>query len=79
MARTYPAKRSRVATDEDVWAEDRVTAVQHDVPCIVCREPIEEGQRIVDGDPADAPFSHLYVHPGALVHARCADAGEALP
>ncbi|MBM4592251.1 hypothetical protein LRM64_10110 [Prescottella equi] len=56
-----------------------MTAVQHLVPCVVCRELIEEGQRIVDGDPADAPFSDLYIHPGALMHARCADAGEALP
>lgn len=66
MARTYPAKRARIADASDATCEtvggDAVLAT-----CRVCFKVIAAGQRIVEAEP----------HWPA--HARCADAGEALP
>ncbi|NKR72929.1 hypothetical protein GS492_09770 [Rhodococcus hoagii] len=69
MARTYPAKRSRIATDGEV-ALHLPELLGGDVvyvrECEVCKLTLAAGDRVVDG---------TY----SLVHARCADAGEALP
>lgn len=70
MTRTYPAKRARVATEVDAFCSSLFvgcdgTTWTLSVPavCGVCGRLIGIGQRIVDGPE----------------HARCADAGEALP
>lgn len=63
MARTYPAKRSRIATITDAFGP--VTAIRR--TCAQCSRGIEIGQRITESTE------------GAVVHARCADAAEALP
>lgn len=70
MARTYPAKRSRIATKVDAFrivpfpGPDGTTwTTDISVRCTACDDLIAVGARIVDGP----------------LHARCADAGEALP
>lgn len=76
MARTYPAKRARIAKVADVRI---VVAIDVDeLPvyaepyCLGCNEIVAEGDRVV-GDYWGQPNGV------ALMHARCADAGEALP
>ena len=68
MARTYPAKRSRIAADEgiDIEVSASVGTVTFYPRCPICCTDVREGTRVVDGSD------------GALLHARCADAGEAL-
>lgn len=72
MARTYPAKRSRIATLVDVrfvWAVAvDGTPVIAEPDCLVCEQVLDVGDRIV---------GHYWR--SSLMHARCADAGEALP
>lgn len=82
MARTYPAKRSFIAKGFDfAGCTDRnpdlcACGADYGAACNVCGEEIEDGQRIVE------EVRHVE-HDGcadvALMHARCADAGEALP
>ncbi|MFF0816610.1 hypothetical protein ACFYVR_15885 [Rhodococcus sp. NPDC003318] len=66
MARTYPAKRARIAVEEDT-AGETVGGDTFVRTCRVCFKVIVAGQRIVD------------VEGEWAAHARCADAGEALP
>ena len=68
--RTYPAKRSRVATEADAFrstlfpgCDGSTWTISVPTTCGVCAHPIGIGQRIADGP----------------LHARCSDAGEALP
>jgi hypothetical protein len=67
MARTYPAKRARIATETDT--EIDLTWALGPFPrcCPVCQARIKVGQRIT---------ADRFRRP---VHARCADAGEPLP
>ncbi|NKW39050.1 hypothetical protein GS935_20225 [Rhodococcus hoagii] len=82
MARTYPAKRAKVAkgfsfTGCDNRNPDLCACGADGVPvCDVCGEEVEDGQRIVES------FRRIGHHDWSeetLMHARCADAGEALP
>lgn len=72
MARTYPAKRARLTkasdTDSVTFGVDGelVTMTAPYMHCFECEEPIELGERFRGRE----PFAY---------HARCADAGEALP
>lgn len=71
MARTYPAKRSYIAKGFSFpGCDSRGSSCSCETwtpsMCLVCGEQIEDGQRVVDG-------------PEFTLHARCADAGEALP
>ncbi|RDI32420.1 hypothetical protein DEU38_103153 [Rhodococcus sp. AG1013] len=82
MARTYPAKRSYIAkgfdfagcTDRD---PDLCACGDDGAPvCDVCDEEIEDGQRIVV---RHQWIEHHQHEEQSVMHARCADAGEALP
>ncbi|NKS56117.1 hypothetical protein GS504_24310 [Rhodococcus hoagii] len=61
MARTYPAKRARIAKG--------VIAT-----CPVCGDLITDGHRVVGNLLGD-----FFAGTETFMHARCADAGEALP
>ncbi|MFC9786457.1 hypothetical protein [Rhodococcus sp. NPDC127528] len=82
MARTYPAKRARIAKGFDfTGCTDRnpdLCACGDDTApvCDVCGEWIEDGQRIVE---TSKWIEHHEYAEDAVMHARCADAGEALP
>lgn len=66
MGRTYPAKRARIAdTLDTTW--ETVSGETVLATCRVCFKVIAAGQRIVAAEPRWP------------AHARCADAGEALP
>ena len=72
MARTYPAKRSRLTKAGDMPSVtfgadgELITMTSSAIDCWVCDEPIAVGERFRGAE----PFAE---------HARCADAGEALP
>lgn len=78
MARTYPAKRAYIAKGFGIPpctnppGPFALCSCEKWAPvwCPVCDEDIEDGQRIVERE-----------HEGLVgpMHARCADAGEALP
>lgn len=82
MARTYPAKRSKVAkgfsfTGCDNRDPDLCACGNDGAPaCDVCGEEIEDGQRIVEIFHANGHDQYAEYE---VMHARCADAGEALP
>jgi len=63
MARTYPAKRSRIATEADViWRTPLPGGAEESGqwPCVVCGELLRVGDRIIE-------------HPIHLAHAACAN------
>ncbi|PTR42048.1 hypothetical protein C8K38_111217 [Rhodococcus sp. OK611] len=77
MARTYPARRARIAKVEDVhvlvgYGLDGAPMYNDEPSCLGCDEPVVAGDRII-GDYWGQPNGL------ALHHAGCADAGEALP
>ncbi|ORM04573.1 hypothetical protein [Prescottella equi] len=84
MARTYPAKRSKVAQGFDFRGctstygdhETCACSTWEPVTCEVCGEDIEDGQRVVE---TSRWIEHHDYADFETMHARCADAGEALP
>lgn len=84
MARTYPAKRSYIAKGFGFPGCDNWSGPSHACSCETwspalcdeCGEEIEDGQRIVL---SSRWIEHHEYSEDTLMHARCADAGEALP